>query len=72
MNTVPSYNYSMSQSKDVDIRHDEEIEALQERCTALENRCTQLESRCTALESLTTTHTSEIADLERRVAALEV
>ena len=72
MNTVPSFNYSTGQSKDVDIRHDEEIEELKQRCTSLENRCTQLESRCTALESLTATHTSEIADLERRVAALEV
>ena len=72
MNTVPSYNYSMGQSKAVDVRHDEEITALKERCTALETRCTQLESRCTALESLTATHTSEIAELERRVAALEV
>ena len=71
MNTVPSFNYGMSQSKDVDLRHDEEIEELKQRCTALENRCTQLESRCTALESLTATHTSEIADLERRVTALE-
>lgn len=72
MNTVPSYNYSTGKSKDVDIRHDEEIKELQDRCTALENRCTQLESRCSALESLTATHTSEIADLERRVSALEV
>ena len=71
MNTVPAYNYGMAQSKDVDVRHDEELEALRQRCTALENRCTQLESRCTALESLTATHTSEIADLERRVSALE-
>lgn len=64
MNTVPSYNYSTEKSKEVDIHHDEEIEALQQRCT-------QLESRCTALESLTATHTSVIADLERRVTALE-
>ena len=28
MNTVPSYNYGMSQSKVVDVRHDEELEAL--------------------------------------------
>ena len=72
MNTVPSYNYSTGKSKDVDIRHDEEIEALQERCTALESRCTQLESRCTALESLTAAHTSEIENLDSRVSALEV
>lgn len=71
MNTVPSYNYGMGQSKDVDVRHDEELEALRQRCTSLENRCTQLESRCTALERLTDTHTSEIADLERRVSILE-
>ena len=71
MNTVPSYNYGMSQSKDVDTRHDEEIKALQERCTALENRCTQLESRCSALESLTAAHTSEIENLDSRVSALE-
>ena len=71
MNTAPSYNYSMGQSKDVDIRHDEEIESLRERCTQLENRCTQLESRCTALESLTETHTQEISSLDSRVSALE-
>lgn len=71
MNTVPSYNYSSGKSKDVDLRHDEEIKALQERCTALETRCTQLESRCTALESLTTTHTQQIASLDSRVSALE-
>ena len=71
MNTVPSYNYGMSQSKDVDIRHDEEIEELKQRCTALETRCTQLESRCTALESLTATHTQQITNLESRVSALE-
>ena len=71
MNTVPSFNYGMSQSKDVDVRHDEEIEALEQRCTALENRCTQLESRCTALESLTATHTPQISNLESRVSALE-
>lgn len=71
MNTVPSYNYSTGKSKDVDIRHDEEIDALEQRCTALENRCTQLESRCTALESLTATHTQQISSLESRVSALE-
>ena len=71
MNTVPSYNYSTGKSKDVDIRHDDEIKALQERCAALESRCTQLESRGTGLESLTATHTSDIEDIERRVAALE-
>lgn len=71
MNTVPSYNYSTGKSKEVDLRHDEEIEALQGRCTALESRCTQLESRCTALESLTATHTQQITNLESRVSALE-
>ena len=71
MNTVPSYNYSTGKSKDVDIRHDEEIEQLQQRCTQLENRCTQLESRCTALESLTATHTQQISSLDSRVSALE-
>lgn len=71
MNTAPSYNYGMGVSKSVDERHDEELEALRQRCTALENRCTQLESRCTALETLTKQHTSEISNLETRVAALE-
>lgn len=71
MNTIPAYNYGMGESKNVDVRHDEELEALRQRCTALENRCTQLESRCTALESLTATHTQQITSLDSRVSALE-
>lgn len=71
MNTVPSYNYSGMTSKEVDLKHDEQIKDLQDRVATLESQVADLQSRVGALETLTAQHTSQISNLDSRVSALE-